>query len=117
MFSVGSRFLTREDNGVQMTEATNSSVAVQIFGREYKVKGHADKGYIERMAEYVDGKMRELATNSSLPSQDRLAILAALNIADELFQERTKSKEVLTAVDAKADQMISLIDESLLAGK
>ena len=101
-----------------MTEATGASVTtVQIFGREYKIKGHADKDYIERMAKYVDSKMKELANNSSLPSSDRLAILAALNIADELFQERTKSKETLSSVDEKADQLITLIDESLLAEK
>lgn len=101
-----------------MEKETDTSVtAVQIFGREYKIKGHADKDYIERMAKYVDGKMKALATNSSLPSQDRIAILAALNIADELFQERTKSEETLSSVEEKADQMISLIDKSLLAAK
>ncbi len=69
------------------------------------------------MAKYVDGKMKELAANSSLPSQDRLAILAALNIADELFQERTKSEDTLSSVEEKTDQLIAMIDESLLAAK
>jgi cell division protein ZapA len=101
-----------------MTEATEASVTtVQIFGREYKIKGHADKEYIERMARYVDSKMKELAGNSSLPSSDRLAILAALNIADELFQERTKSKETLSSVEERARQLITMLDDSLLAEK
>jgi cell division protein ZapA len=101
-----------------MIEETDTSVtAVQIFGHEYKIKGHADKDYIERMAKYVDGKMKELASNSSLPSQDRLAILAALNIADELFQERTQSKNTLSSVEEKANRLIALIDESLLDAK
>ena len=101
-----------------MEDVTDTRVtAVQIFGHEYKIKGHADKEYIERMANYVDGKMKELAANSSLPSQDRLAILAALNIADELFQERTKSEDTLSSVEEKTDQLIAMIDESLLAAK
>jgi len=101
-----------------MAEVTDSSVtAVHIFGHEYKIKGHADKDYIERMAKYVDGKMRELATSSSLPSQDRLAILAALNIADELFQARTQSTDTVSSVEERADRLITLIDESLLATK
>jgi cell division protein ZapA len=100
-----------------MENVTDNVTTVQIFGREYKIKGHADKGYIERMAKYVDGKMKELATNSSLPSIDKLAILTALNIADELFQERTKSSKTKSSVEEKADQMISVIEESLLAEK
>jgi cell division protein ZapA len=97
-------------------EQTNVTT-VQIFGREYKIRGHADKNYIREMAKYVDDKMKELAANSSLPSQDRLAILVALNIADELFQERTKSSETISAVERRADRLISLLDDGLLAAK
>ena len=92
-----------------------SVITVQIFGREYKIKGHADKDYIEEMAKYVDEKMRELSGNSSLPSQDTLAILAALNIADELFQQRGQLSGTFSSVDEKADHLIALIDQSLLA--
>jgi cell division protein ZapA len=90
---------------------------VQIFGREYKIRGHADKNYIREMAKYVDDKMKELAGNASLPSQDRLAILVALNIADELFQERTRSSETISAVEQRAARLITLLDDSLLAEK
>ncbi len=92
-------------------------ITVQIFGREYKIRGHADKEYIRKTAKYVDGKMKELASNSSLPSHDRVAVLAALNIADEMFRERTKSSETLASVEQRTDQLITLLDESLLAGK
>lgn len=94
-----------------------SVITVSIFGREYKIKGHADKEYIEAMARYVDEKMKELANSSSLPSQDRLAILAALNIADELFQERQKTTETFSSVEQRAGEMIALLDGSLLAEK
>ncbi len=94
-----------------------SVITVQIFGREYKIKGHADKDYIEEMAKYVDEKMRELSGNSSLPSQDTLAILAALNIADELFQQRGQLSGTFSSVEQKADHLIALLDQSVLAGK
>ena len=94
-----------------------SVTTVQIFGREYKIRGHADNNYIREMAKYVDGKMKELAANSSLPSQDRVAILVALNIADELFQERSKSSETISAIEQRTGRMIDLLDESLLAEK
>lgn len=97
-------------------EDTNVT-SVEIFGREYKIRGHADKNYIREMAKYVDDKMKELASSASVPSQDRLAILVALNIADELFQERAKSSETISAVEQRANQLITLLDESLLAEK
>ena len=90
---------------------------VQIFGREYKIRGHADESYIRKMAKYVDDKMKELSANASLPSQDRLAVLAALNIADELFQEREKSSETIDDVEQRAGRLITLLDETLLAEK
>jgi len=94
-----------------------SVISVKIFGREYKIKGHADKEYIEKMARYVDEKMKELSGSTSLPSQDRLAILAALNIADELFQERSKTSEAYSSLDERAGQLIAKLDEGLLAEK
>jgi cell division protein ZapA len=88
---------------------------VHIFGREYKIKGFADKNYIQKVARFVDERMKELAKSSSLPSQERLAILAALNIADELFQERKNSTESLSSLERRADRLIAMLDESLLA--
>ena len=88
---------------------------VQIFGREYKIKGFADKNYIQRMATYVDQKMSELSKSSALPSQERLAILAALNIADELFQERQKSLATLSSIEQRTDELITMLDGRLRA--
>lgn len=92
-------------------------ITVQIFGREYKIRGEADENYIQDVAQYVDGKMKELAANSSLPSPDRLAVLTALNIADELFQERNKSSRTQVSVEQRAEELIALLDQSLLADK
>ena len=98
-----------------MEEANVTSV--HIFGREYKIKGFADEDYIQEMAKFVDAKMKELSNNSSLPSQERLAVLAALNIADELFQEQKKTSEAFSSVESRASRLISLLDESVLAEK
>ena len=94
-------------------EQTNVTT-VHIFGREYKIKGVADKSYIQKMATYVDQRMKELSKNSSLPSQERLAILAALNIADELFQERQKSLNTLSSIEHRTDELITMLDNRLL---
>ena len=93
-----------------------NATTVEIFGREYKIRGVADELYIQEVAGYVDKKMREVSAGSSLPSQDRLAILAALNIADELFQQRKQSVDVQAGVEQKAHKLISILDQNLESG-
>lgn len=91
------------------------ATTVQIMGREYKIRGFADKDYIVKVAQYVDGKMRELSKSSSLPSHDKIAILAALNIADELFQEKQATSEALSSIERKADDLVAILDKSARA--
>jgi len=69
-----------------MTTEPNTQ-SVTIFGSEYKIRG-ADPDYIQVVAAYVDGKMRELERRLPAGTQTKLAILTSLNIADELFRER-----------------------------
>src|SRR5437773_11297928 len=69
-----------------MTTEPNTQ-SVTIFGSEYKIRG-ADPDYIQVVAAYVDGKMRELEQRLAAGRQTMLAILASLIIADELFRER-----------------------------
>ena len=90
---------------------------VNIFGRDYKIKGIADENYILEMAKFVDTKMRELSNTSQLPSTERIAILTALNIADELFREKQKTSEAFSSVEERADQLMTLLDERVLAEK
>ncbi|MCZ6765452.1 MAG: cell division protein ZapA [bacterium] len=93
------------------------TTTVTIFGRDYKIKGIADENYILEMAKFVDTKMRELSNTSQLPSTERIAILTALNIADELFQEKQKTSEAFSSVEERADQLMTLLDERVLAEK
>jgi len=92
-----------------------SVTTVLIFGQEYKIRGFEDRRYVERVAGYVDEKMRELAENSSSLAPERLAVLAALNIADELFQETKKNSETILSIEQRADALMSRLDRSLLS--
>ena len=60
-------------------------VDIEIFGKIYTVKGEKDPEYVRKVAEYVDRKMREISQVTETVSTSRIAILASLNIADELF--------------------------------
>ena len=67
---------------------------VNIYGTEYPIKGSTDTEYIKNVAKYVDSKMREINKNVSIDSTLKVAILAALNITDELFHEREQKSNI-----------------------
>ncbi|MBN2720153.1 MAG: cell division protein ZapA [Proteobacteria bacterium] len=60
-------------------------VDVEIFGQVYTVRGDKDPDYVRKVAEFVDRKMREISQVTETVSTSRIAILASLNIADELM--------------------------------
>ena len=96
-----------------MTEESNQ-VQISIFGQEYSVKAPADPDYIKKIAEYLDDKMRDVQSGfSTTQSSTRIAILAGMNITDELFTARQSDESDSTEVEEKISSLIELIDDSL----
>ena len=96
-----------------MSEEGNQ-VQISIFGQDYSVKAPADPEYIQQIAEYVDGKMRDVQSGfTSTQSSTRIAILAAMNIADELFNARQSGNIDSSSVEQKISSLIDFIDENL----
>ena len=91
-----------------------SSIRPRHFGQEYSVKAPADPTYIKKIAEYVDSKMREVQSGfSSTQSSNRIAILSAMNITDELFNARKKVDSDDSDIEEKITSLIELIDDSV----
>jgi cell division protein ZapA len=90
----------------------NSSVRVEIFDQVYNLRG-SDPQYILKLAEYVDSKMRAVAEATNTIDTVRLAVLAALNIADEYHL--VKRNQDVGAIDyqKRAHQLASALDEVL----
>ena len=81
-----------------------TTTQVEIFGEVYSVRGSDENGYLQELASLVDRKMREVAERVKGDTA-RIAILAALNLADELFQiqnrqegERVEIREKVAAL-------------------
>ena len=89
------------------------SVTVTIFGQAYTLKGGADPGYVQEVAAFVDERMREVADNSSVSSVNKVAILAAVNIADELFREQQKRIEALATLEDRSVQIAHLLEKEV----
>jgi cell division protein ZapA len=69
------------------------AVRVVIFGNEYTIRGEANAEYIRELSQYVDGKMQEIARNANLSIPLKVSILAAINLADEIFRLRAARAE------------------------
>ena len=91
---------------------STDTVRVEIFDTVYNLRG-TDPSYITQLAEYVDSKMRAVATQTSTVDTIRLAVLAALNIADEhhiLLQKTSGSSADYTK---RAKTLNRVLDEVL----
>jgi len=86
------------------------SVEVYILGQKYTVKGDAPEEYIRDLAFYVDEKLKEV--HSSIPNITpvKASILAALNIADELFKMKNDQEKMTKFIEDKADKLTALFD-------
>jgi cell division protein ZapA len=99
---------TREN---QLTQS-NGSVRVEIFDQAYNLRG-SDPEYIVRLAEYVDTKIRQVAQQTSTIDAARLAVLAALNIADELLVLKRKYDSVSGDLGQRTSHLAGALDEIL----
>jgi cell division protein ZapA len=91
---------------------TNGSVRVEIFDQAYNLRG-SDADYINRLAEYVDMKIRQVAQQASTVDSTRLAVLAALNIADEFLTIKRKYDSVAGDFTERASHLSGALDEIL----
>ena len=87
------------------------TLRVNIYGTEYPIRGIADEEYILKVAEYVDAKMREIDQKVAVKSALKVAILAALNITDELFRERLDKGESVDRYEKKIDNLLNRLQE------
>ncbi|SPF35205.1 Cell division protein ZapA (fragment) [Candidatus Sulfotelmatobacter kueseliae] len=95
-----------------LNEAPPAAVRVEIFDQAYNLRG-SDPAYILKLAEYVDGKMRAVAEATNTIDTARLAVLAALNIADEYHLARKKLDGGATDYQKRAHLLADALDEVL----
>jgi len=90
-----------------------NQVKVKIFGQEFTIKGEDTAEYVEGLADFVDKKMREVAAASSVITSHKVAILTAINIADELFRLRKEKEEAEAALRERVENLGGRLDRVL----
>lgn len=96
--------------------AATDSVRVDIYDQSYNLRG-TDPEYIHKLAEFVDLKMRTVAEQTQTVDSLRLAVLAALNIADEYHLLKKKYDSIASDYRLNADRLSSALDEALGDGR
>jgi cell division protein ZapA len=83
---------------------------VEIYGQTYGLRGEGNQKYVQDLAAYVDRKMREISEHTTTVDSLKLAVLAAVNIADELHALREQMSQQEQAVLQRADSFMAAID-------
>ena len=93
-------------------ESTNI-VRVTIFGQEYVIKTSANPQYIKDVAAYVNSKMNEIKESGlDVDSQQlKIAVLASMNITDELFSIRSDSGKFVDVMERKTSHILELVKQ------
>ena len=86
---------------------------IRIYGAEYSIRSQEDANHIKAVAEYLDSKMREVDNNVRVDSSLKVAILASLNITDELFRERQDKEKIRARLEDKIKELSEKIDRQI----
>ena len=90
---------------------------VQIMGHEYPIEANSgDDLYVNRLAQFVEERMKEIKEESKVVDSYKLAVMAAMNISDELFRLREHKGSHSETFEIKADELIKMLD-TVLVGK
>ena len=90
----------------------NNSIRVEIYDESYHLRG-SDPAYIQRLAGIVDAKMRAVAQHTSTVDSLRVAVLAALNIADEYYQLKRRYEGIESEYNSRATHLGRALDSAL----
>jgi cell division protein ZapA len=94
-------------------DKTPNMIPVEIYGQTYNLRGDGNSSYLIDLAAFVDRKMREVSDHTATVDSLRVAILAALNIADEHFQLRTAEEENHRIVSDRLGRLVEILDRDL----
>jgi cell division protein ZapA len=93
-----------------------SKVSVKIRGCVYDVEAApGDELLIHSLAEYLEQKIAEVERDTGFVDTQKCAVMAAMNIADELFRLRNSKENISGFLDKKADELIHILDKALTA--
>src|ERR671917_1258522 len=95
--------------------AGTPTIRVEIYNQIYNIRSDGDSDYISQLAEFVDTRMREISSGTLTVDSLKVAILAALHIADELHRLKRLHEQADSQLAARSGECADLLDRLLKA--
>jgi len=89
------------------------TVKVQIYGQTFSIRGELDEAYVQKLAAYVDAKMRTISDMTPTVDTQKVAMLAALAITDELHSLKKERGEREGLLKEQAERCLTLVERAL----
>ncbi|MGB8524582.1 MAG: cell division protein ZapA [Candidatus Acidiferrales bacterium] len=86
---------------------------IEIYDQSYNVNADGNEEYLKELAAYVDGKMRSIAESTRMVDSLKVAVLAALNIADETFTLRQRQQELDGPLRKRVEKCVAMVEKAL----
>src|SRR5436309_15800573 len=96
-----------------MDTATTPTIRVEIYNQTYNIRSDGDTEYIIQLAEFVDSRMREISSGTLTVDSLKVAILAALHIADELHRLKHLHEQADSQLAARSGECAEMLDRLL----
>jgi cell division protein ZapA len=92
---------------------TTPTIRVEIYNQTYNIRSDGDTEYIIQLAEFVDGRMREISSGTLTVDSLKVAILAALHIADELHRLKHLHEQADAQLASRSAECAEMLDRLL----
>ena len=86
---------------------------IEIFDQAYNVNADGNEEYLTELAAYVDKKMRAISESTQIVDSVKVAVLAALNIADENFTLRQRTQKLEDPIRQRMEKCVSMVEKAL----
>ncbi|HZE68360.1 MAG TPA: cell division protein ZapA [Pyrinomonadaceae bacterium] len=99
--------------GSMDSTTTSPTIRVEIYNQTYNIRSDGDTEYIIQLAEFVDGRMREISSGTLTVDSLKVAILAALHIADELHRLKHVHEQADSQLASRSAECAEMLDRLL----
>lgn len=102
-------------NKSNIDQPSTPTIRVEIYNQTYNIRSDGDSEYITQLAEFVDGRMREISSGTLTVDSLKVAILAALHIADELHRLKRLHEQADSQLASRSAECAEMLDRLLKA--
>ena len=86
---------------------------IEIYDQTYNVNSGQSDEYLQELASYVDSKMREIADATHIADSLKVAVLASLNIADEMFTLRERREQLEDPLRKRVEKCVAMVEKAI----